>query len=125
MASLPPNLTLSASLTPQLVVSKNENLNIQNKNITTKTAYFKLGTTTSTTNTVMEVITKDAKDIQVSDKIQITEDDSYYISQIDKSPVKFASGSPLISQTTSVRFPKPEAQSYAPEKVATFLIFKK
>lgn len=110
---------------PSLNIDKNENLSVQNKNISTKTAYFKFGTSTSTTDTVMEVITKDSENIQVSDKIVIDNDDSYYVSQVDKTPVKFASGTPLVTQITNVRFPKPEAKEYAPEKVATFLIFKR
>jgi hypothetical protein len=110
---------------PSLNIDKNENLNIQNKNISTKTAYFKFGTSTATTDTVMEVITKEPEQIEVNDKIVMSGDDSYYVTQIDKTPVKFATGVPLVTQTTSVRFPRPEAKEYTPEKVATFLIFKR
>jgi hypothetical protein len=116
MASTPP---------PDLSISKNENLGIQGKNISTKTAYFKFGTSTATTDTVMEVITKEPEQIEVNDKIVMSGDDSYYVTQIDKTPVKFATGVPLVTQTTNVRFPRPEAKQYTPEKVATFLIFKR
>lgn len=114
-----------AAPTPDLNVDKNQNLGVQNKNISTKTAYFKFGTSANTTDTVMEVITKDSDKIEVQDKIVVSDTNSYYVTQIDKTPVKFASGSPLVTQTTNVRFPRPEARSYTPEKVATFLIFKK
>lgn len=116
MASTPP---------PDLSVSKNENLTIQNKNISTKTAYFKFGTSTSTADTIMEVITKEPDQIEVTDQIVMSDTEAYYVTNIDKTSVKFASGTPLVTQTTNIRFPAPEAKQYAPEKVATFLIFKK
>lgn len=116
---------MASAPTPDLNVSKDQNITIQNKNISAKTAYFKFGTSVTTTDSIMEVITKDSEEIAVSDKIPVSDENSYYVTQIDKPPVKFASGIPLISQTTNVRFPKPEAKQYTPEKVATFLIFKR
>jgi hypothetical protein len=116
MASTPP---------PDLSISKNENLTIQNKNISTKTAYFKFGTSTATTDSIMEVITKEPDQLEVTDQIVMSGDENYYITNIDKTEVKFASGTPLVTQKTNIRFPTPETKQYAPEKVATFLIFKK
>jgi hypothetical protein len=116
---------MASAPTPDLNVSKDQNLTIPNKNISTKTAYFKFGTSTATTDSIMEIITKDSEEIAVTDKIPVSEENSYYVTQIDKTPVKFASGTPLVTQSTSVRFPKPEAKQYTPEKVATFLIFKR
>lgn len=116
MASTPP---------PDLNISKNENLIVQNKNISTKTVYFKFGTSSATTDTLMEVVGKDTQKIEVKDKIPVSDENSYYVTQVDKSPVKFATGTPLITQTTNIKFPKPEAKTYTPEKIATFLIFKK
>lgn len=114
-----------AATPPDLNVSKNENIQIQNKNISTKTAYFKFGTSTTTADTIMEVITKEPDQIKVKDKLVINETNSYYVTQIDRTPVKFATGTPLVTQTTNVRFPKQEAKEYTPEKVATFLIIKR
>jgi hypothetical protein len=116
MASTPP---------PDISVSKNDNLSVQGKNISTKTAYFKFGTSVNTTDTVMEIITKDSDKIEVQDKIPVSDTEGYYVTNIDKTPVKFATGTPLVTQTTNIRFPRPEAKQYTPEKVATFLIFKK
>jgi hypothetical protein len=116
MASTPP---------PDISVSKDENFTISNKNISIKTAYYKFGTNATTDDTVMEIITKDSKDIAVNDQIAMNEGNSYVVKQIDKTPVKFASGTPLVSKSMNIRFPRPEAKAYAPEKIATFLIFKK
>ena len=116
MASTPP---------PDISVSKDDNLSISNKNISMKTAYYKFGTSVTTDDTLMEIVTKDSKDIAVNDQINMGDGNSYVIKEIDKTPVKFASGTPLVSKTINVRFPRPEAKAYAPEKIATFLIFKK
>lgn len=116
MASVPP---------PSLAVSQDENFTVSGKNISVKTAYFKYGTSVATNDTVMEVITQDSKDIAVNDQIAVADGNSYVVQSTDKTPVQFASGIPLVTQTTNIRFPKPEYKSIAPEKVATFLIFKK
>lgn len=116
MASVPP---------PSISVTQDENLSISGKNISVKTAYFKFGTNVSTNDTVMEVITQDSKDIAVNDQIGVGDGNSYVVQSTDKTPVQFASGTPLVTQTTNIRFPKPEYKNITPEKVATFLIFKK
>ena len=116
---------MASAPTPDLNLSKDQNITIQNKNISVKTAYFKFGTSTATTDTIIEIITKDSEKIMPADKIEVSNDNSYYVTQLDKTPVKFASGTPLVTQSTNVTFPKPEAKQYTPEKVATFLIFKR
>lgn len=120
-----PPIVPTVAPSPDLNLDKNTNLVFQNTTTTAKVAYFKFGTSSSTTDTVMEIITKDPNEIEVSDKIPVSTSNSYYVNEIDKTPVKFASGTPLVTQTTNIRFPTPEARAYTPEKVATFLIFKK
>jgi hypothetical protein len=73
----------------------------------------------------MEIITRNSDEIKVNDQIVVSDENAYYVEAIDKTPVKFGSGIPLVTQTTNVRFPRPEVRAYTPEKIATFLIFKK
>lgn len=122
MAASNPSLTVAPS---EIAVSINDNLSISGKNVSIKTAYFKFGTGVTADNTLMEIITKDTEDIAVNDLISMQDGNLYVIKNIQKTNVEFASGTPLVSKTVNVRFPKQEAKTYAPEKVATFLIFKK
>jgi len=121
-----PLLTLSTT-DPKLNVSKDQNftVNTGTVSVAAKTAYSKLGVGASGDQALVEVITKDSKDIGVNSKISLSEDNPYYVQEVNKTSIKFASGSPLVSQSTNIKFPRPEAKQYAPEKIATFLIFKK
>lgn len=122
MAAPPDKVTIAPA---EISVSVDDNLTVTGKTVSVKTAYFKFGSGVDTNDTVMEIITKDTKDIQVNDQIPLKDGNSYVITEIDRTNVEFASGTPLVTRTTNVRFPRPEAKTYAPEKVATFLIFKK
>ena len=110
---------------PTMIVAPNTNLSISDTDITTKTAYFKYGVGACGNQAIMEVITKNPAGLTLNEKIPVSDQTEYIVQNIDKTPVKFASGIPLVSQNTSVRFPRPEAKQYTPEKVTTFLIFKK
>jgi hypothetical protein len=116
---------IDPSLDPKLTVEKNQNLSMSDGKVSVKTAYFKINTGAAADTATMEVITKDPNDIAINDQIIISDQNAYYVEAIDKTPVKFGTGTPLVTQTTNIRFPKPEAKNYTPEKVATFLIFKK
>jgi hypothetical protein len=120
---------ISPSLTtdPNLTITKDQNVSLNKGNISVsaKTAYFKLGVGASRDQSLIEMITKDSKQIGVNSEINVSTSNPYYVQTIDKTAIKFGSGTPLISQSTNIRFPSPEAKTYTPEKVATFLIFKK
>jgi hypothetical protein len=122
MAAPPVQPTIAPT---EVSVSTNDNLTISGKNVSLKTAYFKFGDSVTSDNTILEAITKDTDKIEVNDKIIMQDGNSYIIKEIEKTNVQFASGTALVSKAVSVRFPRPEAKTYAPEKVATFLIFKK
>lgn len=116
---------INPSLDPSLTVEKNQNLSMSDGKVSVKTAYFKINTGAAADTATMEVITKDPEDIKINDQIIVSDQNAYYVQAINKTPVKFGTGVPLVTQTTNIRFPKPEAKNYTPEKVATFLIFKK
>ncbi len=116
---------MAAVAPPTITITEGENLSISGKNISTKTAHFKFGTSVSTSDTVLEVITPDSKEITTGDQINMGDGNSYVIETIKSTPVKYASGVPILNQKTNVVFPTQEAKQYTPEKIATFLIFKK
>lgn len=116
---------INPSLDPNLIVEKNENYTISNSLISIKTANFKINTGASADTATMEIITKNPDEIKQNDQIVVSDQNAYYVQSIDKTPVKFGTGVPLVTQVTNVRFPRPEAKTYTPEKIATFLIFKK
>lgn len=116
---------INPSLDPSLIVEKNENLQFSESRISIKTANFKINTGASADTATMEIITSNPNDIKINDQIVVSDQNAYYVETIDRTPVKFGSGVPLITQTTNIRFPKPEAKLYTPEKIATFLIFKR
>jgi hypothetical protein len=113
------------SLDPSMIVDKNSNLSTSESRISTKTAYFKYGVGASADQALMEVITKDSAGLTLNDEIPVSDETAYFIQAIDKTPVKFATGVPLVSQNTNIKFPRPEVKNITPEKVVTFLIFKK
>jgi len=115
-----PSLTTS----PDFNIAKNQNLTLSG-NISAKTAYFKLGYGASGNQSLAEIITKDSKEITTSTEVLLADGNKYYVQSVDKTPVKFSTGTPLITQKTNVRFPSFENILYTPEKIATFLIFKK
>jgi hypothetical protein len=117
--------TPNPSLDPSMIVDKNTNLSVSGTRISTKTAYFKYGLGASADQALMEVITKDSAGLTLNEEIPVSDETAYYIQAVDKTPVKFASGVPLVSQNTNVKFPRPEVKNITPEKVVTFLIFKK
>jgi len=91
-----------------------------------KPVYFRLGTGVSgSTQSIAEVITKTPEKLQLNNELILGDGNVYYVQALDKTPIKFASGSPLVAQKTSVNFPSPDTEGFIPEKVATFLIFKK
>ena len=110
---------------PQITITEGENLTVTGKNISSKTAYFKFGTSVNTADTILEVITPNSKELLAGDRIDMGDGNSYVVETIKETPVKFASGIPLLTQKTDISFPKPETKEYTPEKIATFLIFKK
>lgn len=116
---------INPSLDPKLTIEKNQNLSMSDGRVSIKTAYFKINTGAAADTATMEVITKDPEEIKINDQIVVSEENAYYVQSINKTPIKFGTGTPLVTQTTNIRFPKPEAKNYAPEKIATFLIFKK
>jgi hypothetical protein len=117
------------SLDPEMIIDKNKNLSVTGTptgtTISTKTAYFKYGVGASSDKAIMEVITKDSAGLTLNEQIQVSDQTIYVVEAIDKTPVKFASGTPLVSQNVNVKFPRPEVKNITPEKVVTFLIFKK
>jgi hypothetical protein len=113
----------SLTTDPNLNIQKDSNLSIST--ISAKTLYFKLGAGVSADKGLLEITTKDPGGITLNDEIKVSDTSTYYVQNVFKTPVKFGTGTPLLNQNTSVKFPKPEAKQYTPEKVATFLIFKK
>lgn len=116
---------INPSLDPSLNVEKNNNYSISSSLVSIKTANFKINTGALADTATMEIITKDPNEIKINDQIVVSDQNAYYVEAIDKTPVKFGTGTPLVTQTTNVRFPSPEAKTYTPEKIATFLIFKR
>lgn len=117
----------SLTTDPDLTISKDQNISVNtgDLSVSAKTAYFKLGVGLTGDQSLIEMITKDSNQIGVNSQINVSATNPYYVQTIDKTAIKFGSGVPLISQSTNIRFPSPEAKIYTPEKVATFLIFKK
>lgn len=107
-----------------LTIATDENVSIStiSGDVEAKTVYFKKE---STNDALMEIISKNPETIAVNDEIQRSNTVKYYVQSITPTQVKFGSGTPLLSQTTNISFPKQENDNYAPEKIATFLIFKK
>lgn len=91
-------------------------------NVEAKTIFFKKETPN---DAVMEIMTKNADSIQTNSQIKRSDELTYYVQNITPPQVKFGSGTPLLSQSTTVSFPSIENKQFAPEKIATFLIFKK
>lgn len=116
---------INPSLDPELTIGKNENFVFSTTQVSVKVANFKINTGASADTATMEIITRNADNIKINDQIVVSDSNAYYVEAIDKTPVKFGSGTPLVTQTTNVRFPRPEIRAYTPEKIATFLIFKK
>lgn len=118
---------INPSSDPELSVPGNKNFTTSNTStsVAIKTASFKINTGASADTATMEIITRNPGDIKINDQIVVSEQNAYYVEQIDKTPVKFGTGTPLVTQRTNVKFPRPEVRAYTPEKVATFLIFKK
>lgn len=119
-APIDPSLTKS----PDFNVAKNQNLTMSG-NVSVKTAFFRLGIGANADQSLAEVITKDSQKITTSSEVFLADGNKYYVQTVDQTPVKFASGAPLVTQRTNVRFPSQDLVLYTPEKIATFLIFKK
>lgn len=116
---------INPSLDPTLNIQKNSNFIFSNSGLSIKTANFKINSGASADTATMEIITKNPEEIQINDEIVVSDQNAYFVQSVEKSPIKFGSGIPLVTETTNIKFPKKEARSYSPEKVATFLIFKR
>lgn len=107
-----------------LTIATDEDISISTStgNVEAKTIYFKKQTTSTA---LMEIVSKNPQSISVNDTIKRSDTVNYYVQNITPPQVKFGTGTPLLSQTTNISFPKAENDNFAPEKIATFLIFKK
>lgn len=127
MAYIPPkqNPILSTFVTSDILnIATDEDISISTNSgaVEAKTIYFKKQ---AGNKALMEIVSKNPEAIAVNDSIKRSETVSYYVESIIPPQVKFGTGTPLLSQTTNISFPKAENDNFAPEKIATFLIFKK
>jgi hypothetical protein len=128
MAAPSPSLTTSESynIPPGKNIPAIADENSPGDSFIIKPVYFKLGTgAAGSTQSIAEVITKNPEKLQLNNELLLDDGNFYFVQQLDRTPVKFASGSPLVTQKTSINFPSPDIEGFIPEKVATFLIFKK
>jgi hypothetical protein len=89
-------------------------------------AYFKynLNSSLQVTGGDMEVVTKDYDNFEIGDTLKAGDNFNYVIDTITKPDVAYASGTPLLTQTTSINFPLPSETDYKPKKAVTFTILK-
>jgi hypothetical protein len=113
---------LTTSDVQNIATDEDITINTNSGDVEAKTIYFKKE---NTDDAVMEIVTKDSDSIEVNSQIKRSDDLTYYVQSITPPQVKFGTGTPLLSQTTTVSFPTVENKAFAPEKIATFLIFKK
>lgn len=117
-----PSLTLASSQVENIAIDEDVTINTSTGDVLAKTMYFKRQPDNTA---VMEVVTKTPDSIAVNDEIVRSNTVTYYVESVTPPQVKFGSGTPLLTEKTSISFPEPALNNLAPEKIATFLIFKK
>lgn len=130
-------MTILQQPSPELLVSPDFNLgeggniptvadsDFPDQVITLKSLHFKLGVGPSGSQSLLEATTKSPEKLQLNSELILGDGNKYYIQELNTTQVKFSSGVPLITEKTNIKFPSPEISNITPEKIATFLIFKK
>ena len=117
-----PSLSLASSQVENITVDEDVSIKTDSGDVLAKTMYFKRE---ANATALMEVVTKSPDSISVNDQIIRSDLVKYYVQSVTPPQVKFGSGTPLLTEKTSISFPEPTLNNFTPEKIATFLIFKK
>lgn len=117
-----PSLTLGSSQVENVAIDEDVSIKTASGDVLAKTMYFKRQPDATA---VMEAVTKSPDSIAVNDQIIRSDSFKYYVQSVTPPQVKFGSGTPLLTEKTSISFPEPTLNNFTPEKIATFLIFKK